>query len=85
MFSQGASADQGREVFDTQKCLVCHSIAGRGGDVRLDGIGARLRPDDFRKRIKTPKEVKADSEMKAYPNLPERDINNLIAYLLTLK
>ena len=85
LFSQGASTDQGKEVFTAQKCSLCHSIAGVGGDVALDGVGARVKPDDFKKRIKAPKEVKADSGMKAYPNLPEKDINSLVVYLQTLK
>ena len=85
IFSQGSGANHGKEVYDAQKCSLCHSIAGSGGDVALDGVGARLKQDDFRKRIRSPKEVKADSTMKAYPNLPEKDINSLIAYLQTLK
>jgi mono/diheme cytochrome c family protein len=85
IFSQSAAADHGKEVFATQKCSLCHSIAGSGGGEALDGVGARLKPDDIRKRIKAPKDVKANSAMKAYPNLPEKDLNDLIAYLLTLK
>ena len=85
IFSQNAAVDQGRDVFAAQKCSTCHSIAGSGGGEALDGVGARLRQDDMRKRIKAPKDVKAGSGMKAYPNLPEKDIGNLVAYLLTLK
>ena len=85
IFSQGAAADQGRAVFAAQKCSLCHSIAGNGGEEALDGVGTRLKPDDIRKRIRTPKDVKAGSEMKAYPNLPEKDLSNLIVYLQTLK
>jgi len=85
LFSQGAAADRGREVFAAQKCALCHSIKNSGGDEALDGVGARLKPDEFKKRIQSPKDVKAGSKMKAYPNLPEKDLNDLIDYLLTLK
>ena len=85
IFLQGAAADQGAEVFAAQKCSLCHSIAGVGGDEALDGVGARLKPDDMRKRLKSPKEVKAGSAMKAYPNLPEKDLGSLIVYLQSLK
>jgi mono/diheme cytochrome c family protein len=85
IFSQGTAADQGKEVFSAQKCSLCHSIAGSGGGAALDGVGARIKPDDLKKRIKSPKDVKAGSEMKAYPNLTEKDIGNLVAYLQTLK
>jgi len=84
MFSQGAAADQGREVYAAQKCSLCHSIAGSGGGEALDGVSTKLKPDDIKKRIKAPRDVKADSGMKAYPNLPEKDLNNLVAYLMTL-
>ena len=84
MFSQSA-VDQGMEVYAVQKCSLCHSIDGKGEGVALGGVGARIKPDVLRKRIRTPKEVNPDSEMKAYPNLPEKDINSLIAYLQTLK
>ena len=85
IFSQNATVDQGREVFAVQKCSLCHSIAGKGGGEALDGVGARLKPDELRKRIRNPRDVSPGSEMKAYPNLPEKDLNNLVAYLLTLK
>jgi len=29
--------------------------------------------------------MKADTTMKAYPNLPEKDLSDLIAFLSTLK
>jgi mono/diheme cytochrome c family protein len=85
IFSQNAPVDHGKEVYAVQKCSLCHSIAGSGGDISLDGVGARIKQDDFRKQIRSPKEVKANSEMKEYPNLPEKDLANLIAYLMTLK
>lgn len=85
IISQVSAVDQGKTVFDAQKCSLCHSIAGSGGDEALDGIGARLKPDDMRKRLKAPKDVKASSEMKAYPNLPEKDLSSLVDYLQTLK
>ena len=85
IFSQGTATDQGKTVFAAQKCALCHSIASSGGDEALDGVGARLKPDDIKKRLRSPKDVKAGSGMKAYPNLPEKDINSLVAYLMTLK
>ena len=33
----------------------------------------------------TPKAMKADAKMKAYPNLPAKDLDVLVAYLLSLK
>ena len=78
--------DHGKEVYATQKCGFCHSIAGVGGDrLALDGAGSKLKPEEIKKWIRTPKAMKSDTTMKPYPNLPERDLNDLTAYLMTLK
>jgi cytochrome c1 len=44
-----------------------------------------LNPNTMKKWIKTPKEMKAGTVMKPYPNLLEKDLNDLTAYLITLK
>jgi cytochrome c2 len=81
-----ASADHGREVYATQKCALCHSIGGIGGKkMALDGVGSKLKLEDMKKWIKTPKEMKPDTTMKPYPNLPERDLNDLTAFLMMLR
>ncbi len=85
-FSPETAADHGKEVYAAQKCAMCHSIAGVGGKMKaLDGVGSKVKAEDIKKWIKTPKAMKANVIMKAYPNLSEKDLNNLTAYLLTLK
>jgi mono/diheme cytochrome c family protein len=84
--SPDAAADHGKEIYAVQKCALCHSISGIGGKkLALDGVGSRLKPEDIRKWIRTPKEMKANTTMKPYPNLPEKDLGDLTAYLSTLK
>ncbi|HYK91776.1 MAG TPA: cytochrome c [Acidobacteriota bacterium] len=81
-----ADAAAGKEVYTKEKCQMCHSVAGVGGKMsKLDGVGAKLKTDDLKKWIKTPKAMKADSKMKAYPNIADKDLDDLVAYLLTLK
>jgi cytochrome c2 len=85
-FCQGDAPDRGREVYAVQKCALCHSIGGVGGKkMPLDRAGSKLKPEDMRKWIRAPKAVKSDSTMKAYPNLPEKDLNDLIEFLITLR
>jgi cytochrome c2 len=80
------ASDHGMDVYAMQKCALCHSISGIGGKkLPLDGVGARLTAEAIRKWIRTPKTMKPDTTMKAYPNLPEKDLADLTAYLLTLK
>ena len=78
--------DHGKEVYAIQKCGLCHSIAGTGGKkLALDGVGSKLSFDSMKKWIRTPKEMKAGTTMKPYPNLPEKDLKDLIDYLMTLR
>jgi cytochrome c2 len=84
--SPQSSADHGRDVYAVQKCALCHSIAGIGGKkLALDGVGSRLKAEDMRKWIRTPKEMKPGTTMKPYPNLPEKDLADLTQFLLTLR
>ena len=86
VFSLDEATDRGQSVYAMQKCALCHSISGIGGKkLALDGVASRLKPDEMRKRIRNPKEMKPDTAMKAYPNLPEKDLNDLIQFLMTLK
>lgn len=43
-----ADVDQGKTIFDAQKCATCHSIGGSGNPRHpLDGIGTKLTYDQF--------------------------------------
>jgi mono/diheme cytochrome c family protein len=78
--------DRGKEVYSAQKCALCHSISGIGGKkLALDGVGSRLKPDVIKKWIRAPKEMKPDTTMKPYPNLLDKEINDLTTYLMTFK
>ena len=68
------------------KCSMCHAIEGKGNkNMPLDGIGAKLSAADIKKWIVSPKEMKADTKMKAYPSLSAADLDALVAYLSSLK
>jgi len=84
--TDAAAIDKGKEVYSAQHCSMCHAIAGKGNPkTPLDEVGGKLKPEEIRKYITSPKEVKADSKMKAYPSLPAADLDALVAYLSSLK
>jgi cytochrome c2 len=93
LFVLGAAAgasdgdvENGKKVYADQKCKLCHSIEGVGNKKSpLDGVGSKLSADDITKWIVSPKEMKADSKMKAYTKLSEKDLEDLVAYMLSLK
>jgi cytochrome c2 len=85
-YSADASVDNGKSVYAAQKCQMCHSIAGVGNKkYPLDGIGSKMKAEELSKFLKNPKETKPNIIMKAYSGLPEKDLEDLVAYLLTLK
>lgn len=84
--SPDSALDHGKEVYAVQKCALCHSIAGIGGKkLALDGVGSKLSSEDMKKWIRTPKQMKPTTVMKPYPNLPEKDLNDLTAFLMSLR
>jgi mono/diheme cytochrome c family protein len=91
--SQDAAVKQGQQVYATQKCSVCHSIAGTGGKSSpLDGVGAKLSAADLRQWIVDPVGMAKKSNStkkpvmpKKYDKLPPADVDALVAYMLTLK
>ena len=41
--AQDAKAQKGQQVYDAQKCSMCHSVAGKGSKANpLDGVGGKL-------------------------------------------
>lgn len=88
--AQDAKAE-GEAVFAAQKCSLCHAIAGKGNAKgALDDVGSKLKADDIRAWIVDAKGMTAKTgatrkpDMKAY-SLPKDDVDNLVAYLTTLK
>lgn len=85
--SVGASAGDppevaGKQLFESYGCSSCHSVAGSGNTASaLDGIGSKRTAEEIRKLITSPPST---STMPAM-DVPDKDLTNLIAYLLTLK
>jgi mono/diheme cytochrome c family protein len=86
-------AKKGEAVYSAQKCSLCHQIAGKGNKANpLDGIGAKLKADEIKEWITHPVEAaaKAKSVKKPpmpakYGSLPAADLDNLVAYMQSLK
>ena len=88
--AQDAKA-KGEAVFVAQKCSMCHAVAGKGNPKgALDEVGSKLKADEIRAWITDAKGMTAKTgatrkpEMKAF-TLPKDDVDNLVAYLTTLK
>jgi cytochrome c oxidase subunit 2 len=91
------AVSQGKVVFETNPCLVCHRVSGIAGNGRLgpdlthlmsrDTIasGAALNtPENLRKWIQDPSSIKPGALMPAF-QLSDRQIDELTAYLEALR
>jgi mono/diheme cytochrome c family protein len=89
--AQDAKVARGKDVYDAQKCAMCHSIGDKGNKKGpLDGVGSRLSASDLRSWMVDAKGMTARTkaarkpEMKSY-TLPEADLDAIVAYMMSLK
>jgi len=86
------ATERGEKVYTTQKCGICHSIAGKGNkNGPLDDVGSRLSAEEIRQWITDAPAMTAKAKatrkppMKAYGALAKEDVDALVNYLQTLK
>jgi mono/diheme cytochrome c family protein len=86
------NAEHGKQVFGDTKCAVCHSVGSQGNKKGpLDDVGSKLTAADIRAWIVSAPEMAAKTNadrkppMKAYTDLSKTDLDDLVAYLQTLK
>lgn len=85
---------QGLQLFADNGCFSCHSVRGAGGwfGPALDGIGARRTPQFIAEQVRNPElnvsQTRKDHlerpSMMPKINLPEDDVEKIVAFLLTL-
>jgi mono/diheme cytochrome c family protein len=86
-----ALVKKGQDVYDAQKCGVCHSVAGKGKTNPLDGVGAKLSSDDIHAWITDPVAMAKKANSQKKPPMPKNakltpaDVDALVAYMQSLK
>ncbi len=87
----GDGLDQGSALFTSQKCVLCHSIAGKGNKKGLlDDVGARLKADDIRAWLTTPDVMREKTKSTRTPamkdpKLTKDQVDALVAFLSAQK
>jgi len=91
-FAQDSKVANGAGLFESNKCTVCHAVAGKGNAKHpLDHAGKRLDAETVKLWLTDPKAAdakfgkKAMPPMKSFATLPPDDIDALVAYVLSLK
>lgn len=89
--AQDAKIKKGMQVFATQKCSQCHSIAGKGNAKgKMDDVASKLTSDEIREWITDPVGMAAKNKKDRKPPMKKKalsgdDVDALVAYLSTLK
>jgi mono/diheme cytochrome c family protein len=83
---------QGQKVFAENKCVMCHSVEGKGNKAgALDGVGSRRTEAEIREWLVSPAEMmkKAKPAPKRkviqHPKLSPENLDALVAYLRSLR
>jgi mono/diheme cytochrome c family protein len=88
--------DQGKKLFDSKKCVTCHTVAGKGGTLTkqypMDGVGAKLSAEDTKKWLTATEEMEAKLETKPKVKMSSKkvaltgaEVDALVAYMQSLK
>src|SRR5262249_46630385 len=95
-FAQDAAVEKGKKVYEAAnpKCKTCHSVGG-GGNPKgaLEGTASKLKADEVKAWLRTPKEMTEKTKAARKPAMPtygpdkisDADLDALAAYLLSLK
>ena len=89
--AQDAKVKKGMQVFATQKCSQCHSIAGKGNAKgKMDDVGSKLTAEEMKEWIIDPVGMAAKNKKDRKPPMKKKalsadEVDALVAYLSTLK
>ena len=77
----------GKNVFNQYRCDLCHKIGGKGGIIgpELTHVGSKQDPSWITKQIRDPKSNNPNTQMPAYPQLSEDEVQALVSFLGGLK
>lgn len=89
--AQDPALQRGSEVYEEQRCALCHAIGGKGNlKGPLDDIAGRLTEEQMRLWLVDPDtmaektKTRRQPPMPAYSDLSADDLEALITYMLSL-
>ncbi len=78
---------KGKNIYNQNRCDLCHRIGGLGGVIGpdLSQVGAKRDAQWLSNLIKNPKSINPNTQMPAYPQLSEDEVQALASFLAGLK
>jgi mono/diheme cytochrome c family protein len=86
-----AKIKMGAALFTSQKCVMCHSIAGKGNPKgAMEPALAKMTPEDVRQWIVDPEGMRKKTKSTREPAMKEvkltkDQVDGLVAYLTSIK
>jgi len=78
--------ERGWATYQGERCSSCHSIEGQGSPrYPLDGVGARLTPDELRLWVVDPQQISPGVRKRSFDHLSEDAVADLVALLESLR
>ena len=77
----------GKQIYNQNRCDLCHQIGGKGGIIGpdLSHVGTKRDTQWLSNLIKNPKSINPTTQMPAYPQLSEDEVQALVSFLGGLK
>ena len=77
----------GKNIYNQNRCDLCHRIGGQGGVIGpdLSKVGSKYDTQWLAKQIKEPKSHNPNTQMPAYPQFSDDEVQALISFLTGLK
>jgi sulfur oxidation c-type cytochrome SoxX len=82
-----AAVEKGKKVFESQGCIACHSVHGKGGSVGPELSGNTLEGRSrkwLEDQIRNPQSHFPNTVMPPYSSLSKEQVDNLVSYLMSL-
>ena len=81
--------DPGEKLFYSKryKCITCHEVDGRGGEIGPDltHVASEHDREWFLRYVPDARRFKPDTRMPPFPDMPPEDLRAIADWLLTLR
>lgn len=76
------SYERGKQLFSESRCVTCHSVEGRGGDMAPDlaKVSSKIYPEYLYRIISNPHNLNPDTLMPEY-GFSDQEVRDIVAFL----